>query len=171
MGYYEQLIGAHRERGILVDSGLLLLLFVGLCDRGRIQTFKRTRMFTESDFDLLQGIVRRFDLLVTTPNILTEVSNLLGQLPDNLHAQYFATFARSLQEGVNEYYIPSGQLALQDHFPRLGLTDTGSSNKHATGTWFSPSTFHSITASVNLALTPSTLTTSGKVAFYVSAAI
>jgi hypothetical protein len=82
-------------------------------------------MFTESDFDLLQGIVRRFDLLVTTPNILTEVSNLLGQLPDNLHAQYFATFARSLQEGVNEYYIPSGQLALQDHFPRLGLTDTG----------------------------------------------
>ena len=125
MGYYEQLIGAHRERGILVDSGLLLLLFVGLCDRGRIQTFKRTRMFTESDFDLLQGIVRRFDLLVTTPNILTEVSNLLGQLPDNLHAQYFATFARSLQEGVNEYYIPSGQLALQDHFPRLGLTDTG----------------------------------------------
>ena len=125
MGYYEQLIGAHREKGILIDSGLLLLLFVGLCDRGRIQTFKRTKMFTESDFDLLQGIVRRFDLLVTTPNILTEVSNLLGQLPDNLHAQYFATFARSLQEGVNEYYIPSGQLALQDHFPRLGLTDIG----------------------------------------------
>jgi hypothetical protein len=125
MGYYEQLIGAHREKGILIDSGLLLLLFVGLCDRGRIQTFKRTKMFTESDFDLLQGIVRRFDLLVTTPNILTEVSNLLGQLPDNLHAQYFGTFALSLRERVNEYYIPSGQLALQVHFPRLGLTDIG----------------------------------------------
>jgi hypothetical protein len=125
MGYYEQLIGAYRERGILVDSGLLLLLFVGLCDRGRIQTFKRTKMFTESDFDLLQGIVRQFDMLVTTPNILTEVSNLLGQLSDNLHARYYANFARSLQERVDEYYIPSRQLALLEHFPRLGLTDTG----------------------------------------------
>ena len=125
MGYYEQLIGAYRERGILVDSGLLLLLFVGLCDRGRIPRFKRTRMFTESDFDLLQGIVRRFDLLVTTPNILTEVSNLLAQLPDNLHAQYFATFAHSLQQRVNEDYIPSGRLVLKEQFPKLGLTDTG----------------------------------------------
>jgi hypothetical protein len=125
MGHYEQLFNAYRGKGILVDSGLLLLLFVGLCDRGRIQVFKRTKMFTESDFDLLQRILSQFDSVVTTPNILTEVSNLLGQLPDNLHGQYYASFAAGLEGPVSEHYIPSKRLVLQSRFARLGLTDTG----------------------------------------------
>jgi len=125
MGDYTQLLSVYRRKGILVDSGLLLLLFVGLCDPGRIQSFKRTKMFTESDFDLLQRILSQFDLLVTTPNILTEVSNLLGQLPDNLREQYYAYFAATLEGLVSEHYIPSKRLVLQSRFPRLGLTDTG----------------------------------------------
>jgi hypothetical protein len=82
-------------------------------------------MFTESDFDLLQTILNQFDLLVTTPNILTEVSNLLGQLPDNLRGQYYASFAGGLDALLNEHYIPSNRLVLQSRFPKLGLTDTG----------------------------------------------
>jgi hypothetical protein len=82
-------------------------------------------MFTESDFELLQRVLSQFDLLVTTPNILTEVSNLLGQLPDNLRGQYYASFAAALDALVDEHYIPSKRLVLQSRFPRLGLTDTG----------------------------------------------
>jgi hypothetical protein len=82
-------------------------------------------MFTESDFDLLERILSQFDLLVTTPNILTEVSNLLGQLPDNLRERYYASFAGGLGALVDEQYIPSKRLVLQSRFPRLGLTDTG----------------------------------------------
>ena len=74
----------YRWEGLLIDSNLLLLLFVGLRDRDRIQKFKRTAQFTIRDFERLAAFIRRFKEVVTTPSILTEVSNLLGQLPESL---------------------------------------------------------------------------------------
>ena len=35
------------NRTLLLDTNVLLLLFVGLWDRSRIQNFKRTEQFTE----------------------------------------------------------------------------------------------------------------------------
>ena len=55
----------------------------------RITTFKRTQQFVEEDFQLLRLLLGYFDKIITTPNILTEVSNLAGHLEGNLKLAYF----------------------------------------------------------------------------------
>jgi hypothetical protein len=114
---------AYRWEGLLIDSNLLLLLFVGLCDRNRIQKFKRTAQFTIRDFERLAAFIGRFKEVVTTPSILTEVSNLLGQLPDSLKYSFYRHFAHAMKN-MHEQYTPSQELGNEKGFPRFGLTDT-----------------------------------------------
>jgi rRNA-processing protein FCF1 len=113
--------GPHR-RGLLIDSNLLLLLFVGQYDPTRIQKFKRTDQFTIRDYELLADYIEQFKEVVTTPSVLTEVSNLLGQLPENLRYYFWQHFARGLKN-LHECYTPSQQLGDEKAFPKFGLTD------------------------------------------------
>jgi hypothetical protein len=101
---------------------LLLLFFVGLHDRARISRFKRTASFSVEDFDTLIGLIERYKKIVTTPSILTEVSNLLGQLPGSLRISFFQRFSFGLKM-LHEHYAASRKLADQKPFPRFGLTD------------------------------------------------
>jgi rRNA-processing protein FCF1 len=114
---------AHRREGLLIDSNLLLLLFVGLHDRTRIEKFKRTAQFTVEDFELLVAFIEGFKEVVTTPSILTEVSNLLGQLPDKLRYSFYQRFANGLKD-LHEHHTPSRELGDEKAFERFGLTDT-----------------------------------------------
>lgn len=111
-------------RRLLLDANTLLLLFVGLFDRTLIPQFKRTTIFAVEDYDLLAEIVTQFTMLVTTPHILCEVSNLSGQLVDERRLSYFTVFARSLA-GFDERYTAATALRTQPIFNRLGLTDAG----------------------------------------------
>lgn len=114
---------SYRDKGLLIDSNLLLLFFVGLHDRNRIQRFKRTAKFSVEDFDCLVGLIERFKEIATTPSILTEVSNLLGQLPSNLQYSFYQRFSYGLKN-LDEHYTASRELADEKCFPRFGLTDT-----------------------------------------------
>lgn len=77
-----ELVRRHRAKGVLVDTNILLLLFVGLFDPAQIPKFKRTAQFAPEDYGLLHEFLDCFVRIVTTPNILTEACNLAGQLPD-----------------------------------------------------------------------------------------
>ena len=123
MDYFGDLLTAYRDKGLLLDSNVLLLLIVGGCDRSRIVGFERTAMFTEAEFDLLVNIVGRFKTVVTTPHILTEVSNLLGELPKDFHDAYFLFFG-GIVPMLDEHYTRSRELAWRDSLPKFGLTDT-----------------------------------------------
>ena len=114
--------GGYPEEGVLIDSNLLLLLFVGQYDPKRIERFKRTHQFGISDFELLVDYIEQFKEVVTTPSILTEVSNLLGQLPENLKCYFWQHFAHSLKD-LHEHYTASHELGSEKAFPRFGLTD------------------------------------------------
>ena len=113
----------HSREGLLIDSNLLLLLFVGQYDPTRIQKFKRTDQFTIGDYELLADYIEQFKEVVTTPSILTEVSNLLGQLPENLRYYFWQHFARGLKN-LHEHYTPSQELGDEKGFSKFGLTDT-----------------------------------------------
>ncbi len=112
-----------RER-LFVDTNILLLLVVGSYDRSLISRFKRTLMYTQEDYDLAAAFVGLFEHLVTTSSVLTEVSNLAGQLGSAAREQCFAFFARFI-ELLQEQHIPSVMLAGLSEFPRFGLTDSG----------------------------------------------
>lgn len=121
--WLNDLIRRHRKSGVLLDTNVLLLYVVGAVDRKQIGTFKRTMQFAPEDYDLVSGIVGRFDRLVSTPNILTEVSNLLGQLPANLHSTFFQAFGVGIRL-LEENLVKSSEVSSRPEFTRLGLTDT-----------------------------------------------
>lgn len=122
MDYFLETIERCRSSGILLDTNLLLLYFMGLFDSAQITRFKRTQMFVVEDFDTLIAIRCKFNRLLTTPNILTEVSNLAGQLPDHWKFDYFRLFAKEIQV-FDEKYFQSAEIANQPGFVKYGLTD------------------------------------------------
>lgn len=124
MDYFEELLHRYRKKGILIDTNLLLLYFVGRYDPNRISRFKRTMIFNIEDFYTLSEIFKFFAKVVTTLNILTEVSNLSNQLPGEIKSSYFSLFAKHLIR-LEENYITSIKVSSLKHFKSFGLTDSG----------------------------------------------
>jgi rRNA-processing protein FCF1 len=120
-------------RVVLIDSNLLLLLLVGSTDRKQIQRFKRTKKFSPDDFDRLVLLLGRFRRIATTPNVLTEVSNLAGQLHGTFKAQVLAGLGLISQE-LDERYIETSRVSGEACFTRLGLTDAAISLAASEGT-------------------------------------
>jgi hypothetical protein len=119
------LITRHLGSGLLIDTNLLLLLVVGLSDPTQISKHKRTRsVFTDEDFILLDHFAGRFRQIVTTPHVLTEVSNLLGQTPDTLKAIFFGRFKSFLElKSLTEETVSGNVLSKKDAFEALGIAD------------------------------------------------
>lgn len=116
------LLSRYRQKGILVDTNILLLYFVGYINRDRISKFKRTAQFVPEDYDLLVRIVQFFQKIVTTPNILTEVNSLINQLGEPERSRCLMGFAQSLSI-LEESYLESQNVATAELFTKLGLTD------------------------------------------------
>ena len=111
-------------RSVVIDANLLVLLIVGLVDRQLIQKHKRTRSFEPADFDLLTQILRGYEDVVVTPNVMTEASNLAAQVaePSLTAVRQRLAAITSLQR---EEYRPSIDVVQHKDFLRLGLTDCG----------------------------------------------
>lgn len=124
MDYAFALIQRYKGKGLLIDSNLLLLYFIGMYDPDRIPKFKRTMAFTIDEFILLATICNEFEKIVTTPNVLTEVSSLSGQLPKSLRPHFYSDFAIRISE-LNEEYTASTSISGSAHFKDFGLTDSG----------------------------------------------
>lgn len=108
---------------MLIDSNLLILLFVGEFMPGQIPRFKRTKKFVEQDYNLIRAFYNLFALKVTTPNILTEISNLAGDIAPGLRESFFRSLQASFRL-LHEQYVPSQAGASPAIFPRIGLTDS-----------------------------------------------
>lgn len=119
------LINKYRSKGVLLDSNLLLLLFVGLTDRGLVGSFNRTSNhgFTEQEFSLLQSIVSAFSRIITTPHVLTETSNFLGQLYGESRHTALELVSKTIQS-FKERRPEAKKLVQSEAFFRFGLTDS-----------------------------------------------
>ena len=122
--YADYLLAKHRRRVALVDSNLLLLLFVGQFRRDLISKFKKLNTFTPEDYDILAVALNEFSVIATTPNILTEVSNLSGMLSSQIRPIYYDSFAHGLTL-LDEKYVPSREVALTPAFRAFGISDAG----------------------------------------------
>ena len=119
----DERIPKYSHKGLLVDTNLLLLYLVGELSSKLIPRFKRTQAFKFEDFTLLKAIVDSFSVLVTTPGVLTEVSNLAGQLSGQVRTRFFGNFAERVQL-LQETHVPSEEVVRTQIFQRLGLTDS-----------------------------------------------
>jgi len=114
-----QTIARYRDKGIVVDTNLLLLYLVGQYDPLQIKKCNRTDAYSIEDFDLLRGLLAAFSVIVTTPNILTEVCNLSKKLPP----AYFGELRKQVRI-LEEKYFPARHACDRTYFDRFGLTDT-----------------------------------------------
>lgn len=122
--YAEELLKRFRQKGALVDTNLLLLLLIGSYSRSLISEsqFKRVAKYTLEDFVALVMLLSQFRKTVTTPHILTEVSNLAGQLPENHKSGCLKCFVETFRS-FTELSAGSLSAAERQEFPYLGLTD------------------------------------------------
>lgn len=102
---------------LLIDTNLLVLLIVGRFSPDLISRHKRTRKYSIEDFELLLRIATNAPSLVTTPNVLTEASNLLDD--DERLQRILALLVNQAQET----FVESRTACAQPEFPRLGLAD------------------------------------------------
>lgn len=109
-------------RSVLLDSSPLLLWLAGRTDPRIISRFKHLAMFQLDDYELLDRVLQGFRFIVTTPHVLTEVSNhaqhLKGPSGEAL-IEALAEFASS----APERFTLSSSLGRREEFKRFGLTD------------------------------------------------
>ena len=119
-----RLVHRYRNRGILIDSNLLVLLLIGAYDSTLVPRFRRTSSFRVEGYVLLNNLSTEFSRIVVTPNTLTEVSNLIGERGGLLPDRFFTQFSATIAELFKESYTRSSAAAKQSCFARLGLADS-----------------------------------------------
>lgn len=122
--YLRNLFSKYKNKGLLIDTNLLLVYFVGSYDTTLLAKFKRTLAFTEEDFQKLQRLFILFSKVVTTPNVLTEVNSLSNQLPEDIKLKYYLKMREQIVK-LNEHFMESQKICELDYFIKFGLTDSG----------------------------------------------
>ena len=117
------LLKRYSRKGVLIDANLLVGYIVGRLAPHHLSNCRATKNFSVEDFELLHRIVSEIHCLVTTPHVLTEVSNLAGRLPETLYGEFRRVFRRII-EGLTEVTEASKTICAHEDFLRLGLADT-----------------------------------------------
>jgi len=112
---------------LLLDTNLLLSYFMGFFYRVNPRG-PRHSAFKEDEFELLAQIMAHFKKagkVLTTPHLLTEVSNLSKGLKVNRVAflRFIRPMIRDLDERFDEKRIGAARLSGHDCFVRFGLAD------------------------------------------------
>ena len=122
MDYFSIIVNRNLQRGVLIDTKPLLLFLIGSYNPNSIETSKLTQEFTQEDYELLVNFLKRFNQIVTTPNILTEASNLLDRSEGKIRDKLYELFSYYIQEFVEESK-PSKETVTNKSFSKYGLTD------------------------------------------------
>jgi hypothetical protein len=106
-----------------VDSNLLLVYCVGSVARSRVAEEKVTRHYGAADFRVLDEFFGHFDRILTTPNIMTEVSNLSRRLRADVWQLVLLWMKESFFDFVREEYVNSMAATKHLLFDELGISD------------------------------------------------
>ena len=123
--HQEHLVERYRAKGILIDANLALLYLVGSYDLKLVGDgkYKKLSKYNDEDYRLLLRLKNVFKKAVTTPHVLTEVSNLTNDLPEKTKSACLKKFYETFVE-IDELNIPSMDAAQRPEFHFLGLTDS-----------------------------------------------
>ena len=114
-----ELIEKYRHHGALIDTNLLLVYLVGCCGEHLLSQCSTTGQY-EEEFEDIKVLVELFDKVHTTPNILTELSNL-GNM--ELGGQFLEKL-KLFVESADEQFCSRRDAVGDRAFGWLGLTDS-----------------------------------------------
>lgn len=117
----------HRRTGLLVDTNLLLLYFIGNYDYATgyhlVNESRCTRgRYGSEDFEVLDALLKNFHTRITTPHILAEVSNLINTLPAGA-SQFCIELLRNTIPALQERNVSANDLVKDDEFLVFGVAD------------------------------------------------
>lgn len=106
---------------VFIDTDPLLLFLVGTYDLDLISKFRRLKgKYTDKDFQILRQFLTRAGIIVVTPGVLSEVSNLVK---DRYHSDLIKSNNGILSQ-VKELYTPKDDILKSDALYKFGFTDT-----------------------------------------------
>lgn len=111
-----------RVTQLLLDSSLLLILAVGKLEPHRLGRDSRLKTYTPADYEFLRAYSSMFPARVTTPHVLTEVSNHLDIIDQRLLPALTAVL--SDWNPLRESWTPASALVTRDEYRSVGLADT-----------------------------------------------
>lgn len=130
--YVDILVDKYRRKGVIVDTNLLLLWLVGLSDPKRIKKVDRTEKYSIDAYRKLNGLILQFSRIITTPNIITEISNLINDIKGSERESFFSLLGSVLNNGLDkpsietiEEYVPSTIILEDNKIVTFGVTDCG----------------------------------------------
>lgn len=116
-------MASRHAEGVLLDSNLLLVLFVGYWDSELVGRAKGTQEYSAWDFDFLARLVSQERPLILTPHLLTEVDNLLGSRLGEYECAGCRSLMTNLLAHISESRSRAVELVEEPIFARLGLAD------------------------------------------------
>lgn len=110
-------------KNIVIDTIPLLLFLVGTYDTKLISEFKRTNAYVTDDFKILRQFLVYTKIISVTPGVLSEVSNFVEELKDNLFSELLKRNIAVLKK-MNELHIPKDNILESKEVYKFGFTDT-----------------------------------------------
>ncbi|MFA6129956.1 MAG: hypothetical protein WC731_03110 [Candidatus Omnitrophota bacterium] len=113
----------YSSKGIILDTNVFLLYLIGVYDQNFISNCGRLNKFDKADFSILCSFLKHFTKILTTPQILSELSNLsLAEIKQPKLAMYLKDFVKVLKDSREEY-IHKDILVANPLVYKFGLTD------------------------------------------------
>jgi len=111
-------------RRVAIDTNILLLLVVGSVAPEFVGQHKRLKAYDLDDYRIVMSFLVGMDTVVTTPNVATELVNLVGQgVTEPIRTRLFV-YLRDWLPALPERYVETAQAVTVPEFARLGLTDS-----------------------------------------------
>jgi predicted nucleic acid-binding protein len=110
-------------RDVIIDTNIFILFLAGQINENRIKNYTRNSLYTKEDYYLLLNILSHYDRIIASPNILTEVDNILNRITGEDKYKYL-TLVKTIYKQTIEKYIKTEVVAQNWFFDTLGITDS-----------------------------------------------
>jgi predicted nucleic acid-binding protein len=110
-------------RDVIIDTNIFILFLAGQINENRIKNYTRNSLYTKEDYYFLLNILSHYDRIITSPNILTEVDNILNRITGEDKYKYLI-LVKTIYKQTMEKYIKTEIISQNMFFDTLGITDS-----------------------------------------------
>ncbi|MCL2443960.1 MAG: hypothetical protein FWD13_10935 [Treponema sp.] len=110
-------------RDVIIDSNIFILFLAGQINENKIERYTRNSIYTKEDYYFLISVLAGYDRIITSPNILTEVDNILNRITGEDKYKYLV-LVKTIYKQTIEKYIETETVAQNWFFDTLGITDS-----------------------------------------------
>ncbi|GHT82933.1 hypothetical protein FACS1894137_02820 [Spirochaetia bacterium] len=110
-------------RDVIIDTNIFILFLVGQINENKIKNYTRNSLYTKEDYYFLLNILSNYDRIITSPNILTEVDNILNRITGEDKYKYLV-LVKTIYKQTLEKYIKTDIVSQNWFFDSLGITDS-----------------------------------------------